>query len=198
MRSKGFSYLLALLILPLITGLACMSPTPTAAPAPSSQESQPTAESASSSSGVATFTDQNKYFAIDVPADWKHTSGTDTNLYWDRFSSPDEHGFIESIAYDDGTVWTGSQNGRGALYLLNHYYSSTQQEGDIRVSDDSMQKDGSERLTWTSKGGKYSGVSFFEIRHKTTFLMFTTWWGNDYQDKYKPVLDNVVASYRLP
>ena len=61
-----------------------------------------------------------------------------------------------------------------------------------------MQKDGSERLTWTSKGGNYSGISFFEIRKPTAMLMFTVWWDNDYKDQYGDVLNQVIESYRIP
>jgi hypothetical protein len=208
MKNRGLRYLMALAGLMLAVGLACGSSNqPAAAP---TQQAQPTVSD--SSGGTATsggdtssgsdanvsFTDQNNYFTIDLPGNWKHTTGTDTNLYSDKFTSPDGHGFIESVVYDDGTPFTGVQNGQGALYLLHHYYSSTGQEGDIRISDDSIQKDKSERLTWTSKGGGYSGVSFFEIRHGTTFLMFTIWWDNDFKDKYQKLLDDVVTSYKLP
>jgi len=119
-------------------------------------------------------------------------------LYIDTFTSPDKNAFIENIAFDDGTVWTGNSNGKGALYLLNYRYSFTKKEGDIRISDDSIQNDGSERLTWTSKGGGYSGLSYFEVRNKTTFLMFTVYWNNDSESTYIDTLDKVVSSYRLP
>ena len=82
--------------------------------------------------------------------------------------------------------------------MLHQFYSDTGEEGDIRVSDDSIQKDGSERLTWESKGGDYSGISFFEVRDRTAFLMFTVWWDNDYEDQYLDLLNSVIESYRVP
>ena len=210
MKRHGLHYLLAFISLIVAAGLACQAltstptaaPAPTIAPAPTQPPSNepPTAAPADSSNsgGVQTFTDKNNFFAIDLPAAWTHTTGTDTNMYWDRFSAPDQHAFIENIAYDDGTPWTGGSNGKGALYLLNSVYSNTGKEGDIRVSDDKIQSDGSERLTWASKSGGYSGVSFFEVRNKTTFLMLTAWWGNDYENTYRDVLDKVIGSYRVP
>ncbi len=210
MSKRGFVYLIGFLALILAVGLACGSTTP----APSSpqvivvtattQASLPTGPtdagpaSSSGGSGLVTYTDQNKYFAIDLPGNWTHKSGSDTNVYTDTFSTPDQHGFVESVVYDDGTPWTGSSSGKGALYLLNNYYSSTKQEGDIRVSSDSIEKDGSEKLVWTSKGGNYSGVSWFEIRKPTAFLMFTIWWDNAYEEQYRQTLDDVVSSYRIP
>ena len=223
MKNRSFFYLFAFAALILAVGLACsaLSPTPTTVPTniptniPATQQVQPstpapqqvqpatsdngsTSSDTNTGSDLITFTDQNKYYQIDLPSDWKHTSGTDTNMYWDTFTSPDTNALIENITYDDGTPWTGGSNGKGALYLLNYLYSYTKKEGDIRISDDKIQNDGSERLTWTSKAGKYSGLSYFEVRNRTTFLMFTVEWGNDYESTYKDVLNNVLSSYRVP
>ena len=60
-------------------------------------------------------------------------------------------------------------------------------------------KDKSERLTWTSKEGGYSGISFFEVRsNKTTFLFFTVDWGDDVKDTYIDVLNYAIESYDIP
>jgi hypothetical protein len=209
MKSRSFLYLLAFAASIMAVGLACaaLSPSPTAVPtsvpateqvAPPTTDNSGTTSNTNSGSDLVTFTDQNKYYEIDLPSEWNHTSGTDTNMYWDTFTAPDKNALVENIAYDDGTPWTGGSNGKGALYLLNYLYSYTKKEGDIRISDDNIQKDGSERLTWTSKGGGYSGLSYFEVRNKTTFLMFTVEWSNDYESTYKDVLNNVVSSYRVP
>ena len=211
MKARSLCYSLAFVSFILATGLACSAlfPSATSAPpaapategptqAPSDNGGSTGNTGAGNNSAPATFTDKNNYYAIDLPADWTHETGTETNAYWDRFEAPDHHAFIENVAYDDGTPWTGASNGRGALALLNSTYSSTGKEGDIRVTADSIQNDGSERLTWTSKGGGYSGVSFFEVRNKTTFLMFTVWWDNPYEDTYRQMLDDVIASYRTP
>jgi hypothetical protein len=201
MKSRSILYAFALTAMILVVGLACLS---TAAPAQSTQPPQPVSDNSSSSTGssdLVTFTDQNKYYQIDLPGDWKHDQTVDkeNNYYYiDTFTSPDGNAIIENIAYDDGKPFTGGTNGKFALYLLNTFYSNTGKEGDIRVSDDSIQKDGSERLTWTSKGGGYSGFSYFEIRNKTTFLMFTVDWANDFESDYIDLLDNVISSYRLP
>lgn len=152
----------------------------------------------SGSGGLTTFTDQNNFYQIDVPSDWVHALTSETNDYIDTFTSPDKNALVESVVYDDGTVWTGSSNGKAALLLLNNFYSFTKKEGDIRVSEDKIQPDGSERLTWTSKGGGYSGVSYFEIRNKTTFLMFTIEWMNSAEAQYIDILNAVVRSYKLP
>ncbi len=218
MKSKGLYYLLAFVSFIAAIGLACsaltstptpeppMPPTPlppTAVPAvPAATEAPSSATgdttgSTTGSSGLVTFTDQNKYFSIDVPADWKHTTSSGEHYYWDTFTSPDGAAVVENYVYDDGTPWSGKDSGKYALAVLNQLYSKTGGEGDIRISEEKLQDDGSDRLTWTSKSGGYSGISFFELRG-TAFLMFTVDWGNDYKDQYMDTLDQVVASYRTP
>jgi len=204
MKPRGIFYLLAFVALILTVGLGCsaLSGTATAEPvnttAVTTLEAAPPGATPGASSALVTFTDQNQYYEIQLPGDWAHSNGKDTNFYWDRFTSPDKNAFVENIAYDDGTEWTGSTNGKAALLLLNQVYSNTGKEGDIRVTDDSIQPDGSERLSWISKGGSYSGVSYFEVRKKTLFLMFTMEWTNDQQRTYIDTLNKVVASYKNP
>jgi hypothetical protein len=209
MKNKIYLYLSGFIVFILLVGVACSAGSATPAPIPSSVATaaatgnqQPSTGTDSTNTGNSsasiTFTDKNNLYAIDLPGDWKHTNGSGTHYYFDRFASPDQNGFVENVAYDDGTPFTGSQNGQFALQLLNQFYSSTGQAGDIHVSDDSIQKDGSERLTWYSSGGGYSGVSFFEVRNSTTFLMFTVWYNNDFKSTYFDVLDKVISSYRTP
>src|SRR5574340_1042216 len=201
MKKRAFPYLVALIALPLAAGLACGAPTPTAVPTEPPAPTEAAAASSSSSGGLTTFTDQSKYLELDVPADWEYSQTVDkenNNWYWDVFNSPDGHARIDSIVYDDGQPFVGTQSGRTALQWLHQNYSNTGAEGDIRISDDSMQKDGSERLSWESKGGNYSGISFFEIRKPTAMLMFTVWWDDGYEDQYSDALNAVIDSYRVP
>ena len=209
MNARGFHFLFGLMALLLAAGLACGSPAPTAEPVqeptlapPPTEPPAPTEAAASTDvstgSELLTFADESDYFEIDVPGDWEYTQEKDTennNWYWDKIISPDGAAGIESIVYDDGQPLN---TGKTVLNWLHQFYSSTGKEGDIRISDDSIQKDGSERLTWESKGGGYSGISFFEVRKPTAMLMFTVWWDNDAEDQYGQILDDVITSYRVP
>ena len=219
MKSRSLHYVLGFLSFVVTIGLACSAVTgsPTAAPppptqppaSPTVQPAAPTPEpAATSSSGdstpsadssLITFTDKNKYFQIDLPGDWTHDTNSGDNDYADTFTSPDGNAIVDSYVYDDGnTSWNGKASGKAALYMLNKFYSKTGAEGDIRVTEEKQQSDGSDRLTWLSKSGKYSGISFFEVRHNTAFLMFTVYWSDDSKDQYLDTLNNVIASYRLP
>ncbi len=209
MKSRAFHPLLTFLSFVVAIGMACSAlsgsptqPPPTAMPA-TAVPAHPTdanvgATPTASSGGLVTFTDKNSLYKIDLPSDWVHTTDSGKYYYKDTFTSPDKGAVIENIAYDDGTPFTGSQNGQFALQILNQNYSFTGSEGDIKVTEEKQQPDGSDRLTWNSKGGNYSGISFFEIRRKTTFLMFTVDWGNDYESKYIDTLNKVIESYRVP
>lgn len=214
MKNRSYVYLFAFAALLLIVGLACsvlggstpapQQPVQTSAPVSSENSSSSAGSNASdtsSSSGLVTFADENNYYKIEVPGNWKHsqTRDNDKNYYYiDTFTSPDGNAVIENIAYNDGTAFQGSDEAKFGLYLLNTFYSKTGKEGDIRVTEEKQQSDGSDRLTWYSKAGGYSGISFLEVRNHYTFLMFTIDWGNDYKDQYIDILNNVVASYKIP
>jgi len=152
------------------------------------------------SSAIVTFTDENNLLAFDVPGDWTYEQLPGNNNYIDRITAPDGSAIIDSLVYNDGAVFSGKDNGKFALQLLNQFYSSTGKEGDIRISNDQIMPDGSEKLTWSSKGGGYSGVSFFELRgsDSKTFLMFTLFYNNDADQAVLDVLDNAIASYVIP
>ena len=204
MNDRGYKYLFAFAAFMLAVGLACYGGSTPAAPTqPPAQvggnASSPTAEPAvNSSGGFVTFTDKNDYYQIEVPSDWKYETGSGDNYYIDSFKSPDGQALIENIVYDDGKPFPGGSNGKFALQILHQFYSKTGKEGDIKITDDAVQKDGSERLIWNSKEGGYTGISFFEVRNHTTFLMFTVEYVNEAKDQYLDLLNGVIASYSVP
>lgn len=198
------------------TAVPTNPPPPTNAPLPTSDAQLPNpsgpsnpaggnapagGQTSGTSSDIVTFVDENNLLAFDLPGDWFYEHNTGDYLYVDTFTSPDETSAkIESLVYNDGTAFVKSQNGQFALYLLNTYYSSTGQVGDIRVLGDQIMQDGSERLEWVSKGGGYSGYSYFEIRgdDRKTFLMFTVWYINDVDQETLDVVNNAVDTYYIP
>ena len=190
---------------PTVAPVPTKQPAPTQASAPNSIVPQPPAlnnppPSNGNSSDIVTFTDENNLLAFDVPGDWAYEQLTYENAYIDRITSPDGSAIVDSLVYNDGAAFTGNDNGRFALQLLHQYYSSTGKEGDISISADEIQPDGSEKLTWKSKGGGYSGVSFFELRgdDRMTFLMFTLYYSNDADQAVLDILDNAITTYKIP
>jgi hypothetical protein len=141
---------------------------------------------------IYTFTGPSDHFEIEVPLAWLYESTEGEVAIVDTFYSPDNHGIVQNITYDDGEVIDRSQAGQFALALLREYYAD-----DILITDDQVQPDGSERLIWNSPSGDYSGISFLETRG-TTFLMFSVLWDNPYEEDYFDTLDYIISTYTTP
>lgn len=221
---KSFRSLLGFAVLLLAVSLACgasaePTPFPTIPPVPTlppvdvqvteetqqqqQQQQQPT-------NGIVTFVDQNNLLAFDLPGDWtyEHTEHgaaiyTDVDAYTDNFTSPNGDAIIESLVMfaNAGVTVNNSTSQAVALDILNTYYSSTGlNNGDIRISSDQIMQDGSERFEWKSKGGNYSGVSFFEVRgdDKRTWLMFTAFWSDGVDQSILDIVDGAITTYTIP
>lgn len=141
---------------------------------------------------VYTFTGPGNLFEIEVPTAWGYERTEADTTIVDTFLAPDGHAGIQNVTYDDGTEFSRSRAGTFALELLRNFYAQ-----DIRITDDRMQTDGSERLTWFSPGGGYSGISFLETRG-TTFLLFTTMVDDEYDEVYAETLEYTISSYTVP
>ena len=139
-----------------------------------------------------TFTDPTGLFEFDVPYLWRYETSTDTYSVVDKFIAPDASAFVDNIKYDDGSQISKSLAGAFALDLLHQFYAA-----DIKITDDKVQSDGSERLAWFSQSASYSGTSFFETRG-TTFLMLTYVSNDTMTAIYSPVFDKVLATYQVP
>jgi len=173
---------------------------------PTPEPQQPT----SNGNGLVTFTDGNNLLAFDLPGDWtyEHTDHgdaiySDVTAYTDTFTAPDESAKIESLVMfaNPDVEFNNSTSQAVALDILNTYYSSTgKNNGDIRISTTQIQNDGSLLFKWKSKGGNYSGASYFETRgdDKGTWLMFTAWWSNDVDQTMLDTIDAAIVSYRIP
>jgi hypothetical protein len=142
---------------------------------------------------VYQFTDSTNLFQFLIPYGWTHENSTDTNTNIETFTEPGKRSYVENIAYDDGKPISKSDAGRFARSLLTQYY----EVNDLKVTDDQVQSDGSERLTWTSASKGVDGESFFESRG-TTFLLLTWVVNTDDYDFFKPVWKALVDSYGVP
>jgi hypothetical protein len=227
MRSQ-YRMLFAFIALLLAVSLACNGgSTPTAAPIPTTpptaipiptkaiiavpptSQAQPinTPAQSGSSSDLLTFTDQNKLLAFDLPGDWTYEHVelgdkvySDADAYSDTFASANGSAKMESLVIFSQTSLDNSMSAGAALDLLHRFYSSTGKVGDIRISSDQIMQDGSERFEWKSKGGGYSGRTYFEIRgnNRKTWLMLTAWWDDNTDQATLDIIDNAIGSYNIP
>ena len=203
MKTRGYIFLLGFAVILIVIGIACnIGATPTVQPTQQPQFTPTPLNSnindTGSNSALVAFTDQNKFYQVEIPGDWTHTSNSGAHAYLDQFKSPDGYALVENISYNDGKPFTGADNSRMALHLLHQFYSSAGKEGDVRISDDKIMQDGTERLTWTSKGRGFSGLSYFRVRDGVDFMMFTVEWANDHQSQYADILDKIYTSYKIP
>jgi hypothetical protein len=141
---------------------------------------------------VFEFEGPGRLFTIEVPISWQYELRERQHTLVESFYSPDEQAVIQNLVYDEGRILTGREVGELALDLLWTYYAP-----DIVVTEDRIQPDGSERLTWYSPGGDYRGISFLEARG-STFLFFTVMYTNSYAATYFPVLEHSVTTYQVP
>lgn len=155
-------------------------------------KSQAVVDNADTYYWIYTFYGPGDLFSIDVPIPWTYERVEGDVFVVDTFTSPDEHAFIENITYDDGEAVSKSDAGAFALELLKEFYAS-----DIQISDDQVQPDGSERLTWRSPSGEYNGISFLETRG-TTFLLYSSIWDDAFEDAYLDTLIYTIDTYDVP
>lgn len=217
MLTKILKPFVFVLVVMTVVSLACQggsgtpAPEPTLVPSPVQAPQQPEQpqqqpeqpqpqpeQPQTSTGGYIVFNDRNDLCQFEVPDDWTYGESSGDSYYIDQYKAPDEQALIENIVYDDGSPFTGNSKGKFALALLHRFYSDTGKEGDIRITDDKIMPDGSERLSWTSRGGGYSGMSFFEVRNKTTFLMFTVEWVDGAEDLHVDNLDHAIETYVVP
>lgn len=210
---KQYHALSAFIAILVSVSLACIGGTPEPTPVPPTpvstqallQPLPPATPSGGNGSGFITVEDQNKLYLFDVPADWSYEANdlgnaiySDVYMFADTWTSPDGSAVIEGISgRSEGFNFDGSTSTGVALDLLNSYYSSTGAEGDIRISKTSTAKDGSTRFDWASKGGDYSGISWFEVRGTRTFLMWTVDWANTADQATLDMLDNAINTYQV-
>ncbi len=139
-----------------------------------------------------TYTAPNNLFTMQAPMAWYYTYQEDKDTVLEEFRSPDNQAYIESIVYDDGTTYSKTEAGKITLNILREVYAQ-----DLKITDDQVQPDGSERLTWHSKAQGTTGVTFFETRG-TSFLLLSMVASNDTFDMYLDLFNNILASYDIP
>ena len=139
------------------------------------------------------FVAPGELFTMGVPIAWYYTFSYEDTVSVDRFDSPDDEAFIESVIYDDGTPLSKSDIGKVALDYLREIYAS-----DLTINDDQVQADGSERLIWHSAENQISGATFFEKRGDTTLMLLTFISSDAKSDIYLDLFDRILATYDVP
>ncbi len=141
---------------------------------------------------VYTFTGPDALFTIEVPTAWGYERSESDAAIVDAFTAPDGHAVIQNITFDNGTSLTRGEAGALGRELLQSFYAD-----DLRIFDDQVQADGSERLIWESASGGYRGISFLEARD-SIFLLLTTMYDNAFEEQYIDTLEYTISTYTIP
>jgi hypothetical protein len=206
MKQKGTILLISMLVAMLI--LACGGGTSVATSAPQQEEpaateaavtEAATSDTAATEAPAATeaaaewivYSDAEGFISVEIPGAWTHETKEDGNVFADNFYPEEGGAYVQNMIYDDGTTWNQSMAGQVALIVLNQAY--TDGAGDIKISKDEPQSDGSERLTWTSKAGNYSGVTVFKASGKK-LILFSVLYNNDAKDYYEDQVNHVLET----
>ncbi len=132
-------------------------------------------------------------FMMNVPAPWYFVSDSDALSTFDSFVAPAEDAGIDVIAVFSPDAVSNTLAGDVTLGLLRDFYAS-----DLRVTDDQVMPDGSERLVWYSESQGILGVTFFEVRDTNTYLFLTMYTQAEYVDLYTPLFDDLLNTYVVP
>jgi hypothetical protein len=141
---------------------------------------------------VYTFTGPDELFTIEVPTAWRYERSESDATIVDAFTAPDGHAVIQNITYDNQDSLSRGEAGALGRRLLQEFYAA-----DLRIIDDQVQADGSERLIWESASGGYRGISFLEARD-AIFLLLTTMYDNAWEEVYIDTLEYTISTYTIP
>jgi len=178
-RNQVTNKLLGLILIFVITSLACNAITPKPS---SSNTSEPVLKvnpptdkvedypPSISVEGWVTFTGKDNLYTIDIPKNWLtgHWSKDGLDYFIDNFQSPDSKSLLEVFVSDDGRPFPEvDEKYTYALSVLDRLYSKG-----VEVEKRTIEENGTrEILIWNSQNNRF--VSVYEVTNKTTFVMLT-------------------------
>ncbi len=178
-RSQKRNKLLGIIVISVITSIACNALTPKPSSSNSSEpvlKVNPPADKVEtyppsiSVDGWATFTGKDNLYAIDIPKNWLtgHWGGDEYDYFVDNFQSPDSKSYLEVFVSDDGRPFPEvDEKYIYALSVLDRLYSKG-----IEVEKRTIEENGMrEILIWNSQNNRF--ISVYEVTNKTSFVMLT-------------------------
>ena len=133
-----------------------------------------------------------KLFKLDVPTAWTRYVDLATleNAVVEGFLSPDGRASIQVIEFAQGQIIDTDRKAFKSLELMSNLYGF-----EWRVSDDRALDNGLERLIWTAPRFDVVGESYFDT-YRNYLYMFNIIWEEETGMIYRPMLDEIVASFR--
>jgi len=151
----------------------------------------------SAMSGVAIYSFRKEYtspdliFTLRVPTSWSKyvdTASIERTIV-EGFLSPDLHAAVQVAVFRKGSPISQSVKASKTLEIMHDLYGY-----DMRVSIDKALQDGREYLEWYAEMRGLNGITYFDSVG-TSLYIFNVVWEDATKDLYKPVLDEVIASF---
>jgi hypothetical protein len=229
MKPRGIHYLYAytlfLLLIYLVSGCRA-TPTVSAIPPTLTQPAptQPpiaTTTSTADAGGIQQYTkysDMRDLFTADVPSNWsqssfwgyspirsigeypEHTPDTLEFVY----TSPDQHGRLAFLEYDDNHEVAASQLGESAIQILNIFFSKGAVSLNIGLLSDSVKitannplPDGSVQLNWGLVQNKMVGTTN-AYKRGNTIIVLSTFSDEAYSKAFSSIFAHITSAYKVP
>jgi len=220
MKPLGIRYLYALAFLILLSGWACGSE---AAPVVSTKQLTQTQLPTFTQTPIANQTsqpftrvgDMEHLFSAEVPADWIQSSawlltsasakpGAPPDTLEFGYESPDRHGSIVFLEYDDRHKVTPAKLGDAARIILGNFFGKSLVRADMGLAEDGVDftgndplPDGSFKLVWGLVRTKIHGTTYAYERG-STILVFSTFCEDAYSDIFANTFSHVTSTYKVP
>lgn len=140
-----------------------------------------------------THTARYAVFKLDIPTAWVkyEDAGSIGRTVIEEFFSPDKRASVQIAVYQHGELIEQTLKAEKTLEIMRTLYGH-----DLRVSHDKALPDGQERLEWYAGNKDIHGISFFDSVGSTLYV-FCIIWEETTDDIYKPLLEEVAASFSV-
>jgi hypothetical protein len=129
-------------------------------------------------------------FKLQVPTSWYKFADTSMDrTEVEGFTSPDGRAGVQVAIFAKGSHISQDTKSAKTLEIMRKLYG-----WDLRVSTDKALKDGREQLEWTGTRKGIEGITYFNDVG-TNLYIFSLIWEPSTQNLYKPVLDEIAASF---
>jgi hypothetical protein len=231
MKRRGIFHLLTILVILLLIGLACSSqatPTPTVfiiqpTQTQLSQTQPPTATATTQGAGIQQYTkvsDIDNLFTADVPSDWtrssfwayspiqtagEHPEHTPDTLEF-AYLSPDQHGAVVFLEYNDNHGVSLPQLGDLATLILNNFFGGGEDSvnisfgkgGDsVNITKKNQLTDGSVQLSWGLVKNKVVGTTYAYTRGNT-IIVLSTFCDEAFLEVFANTFTHIINTFKVP
>ena len=139
-----------------------------------------------------TYTSPDQIFELEVPTGWTKYLDISSiqNTVIEEFYAPDLRAKVQVALYRRGARISQTFKAEKGLEIMRALYRP-----DLKVTHAKAMPDGSERLEWQAKKETVKGLTFFNSTG-TSLYFYTIAWDVETEALYKPLLDEIMASFR--